>query len=224
MNGLSKTRSLVLRIFVLVCLAAAMCRASAHGGVSLAEDMCAIQIGIYKARFKEFQPSLHGHKQYCEDLPDAAETVFVMEYIHGALGEVPVEFRIIKDVTGHGRNATAADIQRAGNLDKATVFYQPPTVKKDVLTVVKDFKQPGWYIGIVTARHPTLNRVYTAVFPFKVGFAGFGWWPPLVGIAILVQLGYWFSTGRLARWRARLAAGGLPGLLGAQSQPERSHP
>lgn len=206
MNGLLPTRRLVHCAIAVLCLAANSNQADAHGGVAVVEDYCAIQIGIFQAHFKAYQPQIHGHKAFCEDLPNVGETVFVMEYLHGDLGKVPVDFRIIKDITGHGLYATLQDVQRAGNLDKATVFYQPARVKRNVYTVVYDFKEPGWYIGIVTTRHPTLDKTYTVIFPFKVGFTGFGWWPWIGAVAILMQIGYWLASGDLARWRRRLAA------------------
>ena len=219
MNGLLTARRLLHCSMAVLCLAAGADKAAAHGGVAVVEDLCAIQIGIFQAHFKAYQPQIHGHKQFCEDLPDVGETVFVMEYLHGDLGKVPIDFRIIKDITGHGRYASLQDVERAGNLDKATVFYAPPKVKRNVYTVVYDFTEPGWYIGIVTTRHPTLDKVYTVVFPFKVGFAGLGWWPLIGAVAVLAQIGYWLATGDLARWR-ELAAAGIRGVFGTQSQRE----
>ena len=208
MNGLIDARRLVLCCWLAVCcLTLGADGVWAHGGVAVVEDVCAIQIGIFQAHFKAYQPQIHGHKAFCEDLPDVGETVFVMEYLHGDLGQVPIDFRIVKDITGHGRLATLQDVERAGNLDHATVFYAPPVTKRNVYTVVYDFKEPGWYIGIVTTRHPTLDKFYTVVFPFKVGFTGFGWWPLIGVVAVLAQIGYWVANGQLAHWRRQLPAG-----------------
>lgn len=217
MNGFPHARRLAHCLVAVASLTIGANDASAHGGVAVVEDLCAIQIGIFQAHFKAYQPQIHGHKQFCEDLPNVGETVFIMEYLHGDLGRVPIDFRIIKDVTGHGLYASLKDVERIGNLDDATVFYQPPAVKRNVYSVVYDFKEPGWYIGIVTTRHPTLDKVYTVVFPFKVGFSGFGWWPLIAGVALLVQLGYWFASGDLARWRQRLATVGVFRIFGTHT-------
>jgi hypothetical protein len=210
MSGFPKTRWLLHVCAAICALAAVVNQAWAHGGVAVVEDMCAIQIGFFKAHFKAYQPGKHQHQEFCEDLPDAAETVFAMEYLHGDLGTAPIEFRIIKDQTGHGAFASLEDVEKIPDLDAATVLYRPPTIRPDVFTVVYDFTEPGWYIGIVKVKHPTLNKVYTAVFPFKVGFTGFGPLPWLAGLAVLAQLGYWLSSGHLARWRKRFAAKVLP--------------
>jgi hypothetical protein len=206
MKGLSKTRRLLPCCVAMFALTVVAEEARAHGGVAVVEDICAIQIGFFKAHFKAYQPREHQHKEYCEDLPDAAETVFTMEYLHGDLGTAPIEFRIIKDVTGHERYASLQDVEEIDDLDRATVFYRPPTVRPDVFTAVYDFTEPGWYIGIVKVKHPTLDKVYTAIFPFKVGFAGFGPLPWLAALAVLTQLGYWLASGHLSRWRERFNA------------------
>ncbi len=188
---------------IALCLAMIASLAEAHGGVFLAEDQCLIQIGVFSAHFKAYQPRTRQDEQFCEDLPAAAETVFVMEYSHGPLGKVPIDFRIIKDVTGLDKLAKLEDVKRIGNLEGATVFYQAPAVHPHVFTAIHRFTEPGWYVGIVTARHPTLDKTYTAVFPFKVGFAGFGYGPLFAALAICIQLVFWLANGQFSRWRAR---------------------
>ena len=85
----------------------------------------------------------------------------------------------------------------------ATVFYHPATIEPDVFTTVHRFKQPGWYIGIITATPQDTDKIYTAVFPFKVGFIGIGYWPLLIGLIILIQIAYWYMSGSITRWRER---------------------
>ncbi len=75
--------------------------AVAHGVVQEA-DLCVIKVNYLRAHFKVYQPRVSGHEQFCEDLPAASESVFVMEYQHDALASMPIDFRIIRDVTGKG--------------------------------------------------------------------------------------------------------------------------
>ena len=49
-------------------------QAGAHGGVVADGDLCIIKINYLQAHFKIYQPLIDGHEQYCEDLPDAAES------------------------------------------------------------------------------------------------------------------------------------------------------
>jgi hypothetical protein len=180
--------------------------APAHGGVVLEDDICVIQIGFFRAHFTVYQPRTRAREELCEDLPDAAETVFVMEYLHNGLTEMPIDFRIIKDVTGRRRFARWADVAAIQDLDGATVFYQPALVEPDVFAVLHAFDAPGHYIGIVTARQPDTGRVYNAVFPFEVGATGFGYVPLIIGLLVILQINFWIMSGGLARWRARRAA------------------
>ncbi|MEL7185279.1 MAG: FixH family protein, partial [Pseudomonadota bacterium] len=150
--------------------------------------------------FKIYQPRASGHEQYCEDLPVASESVFVMEYEHDSLAIMPIDFRIIRDVTGKGRFARMQDVQEIADLDAVTVFYRHPEIEPDVYAVLHEFKEEGDFIGIVSARHPETGKVYSAVFPFEVGFTGLGYWPIIIGLLVVIQFQYLFMSGRLKHW------------------------
>lgn len=193
----------LLSCSVALCLSLFAQGVNAHGSVGSEDDLCLVRIGYLKAHFKIYLPRTHEHKEFCEDVPEATESVFVMEYVHRSLGEIPIDFRIIRDVTGMGRFANWEHVSMIDELDAATVFYQPATVEPDVFTIVKNFDDPGWYIGIVTALPQDTGKTYIAVFPFKVGFTGFGYWPYMIGFMILLQIHYWYMSGSLSRWRKR---------------------
>jgi hypothetical protein len=186
---------------VLAVLALASQDIFAHGGVVEEDDLCVIKINYFKGHFKIYQPRTSGHKEYCEDLPSATESVFIMEYLHDGMADVPIDFRIIRDVTGKGRFARWEDVAQIDNLAAVTEFYQEAVVEPDVFTVVHEFDQEGDYIGIVTLGTEDSGKIYRAVFPFEVGFTGLGYWPYIVGLLVVIQLQYLFMSGRIARWR-----------------------
>ena len=188
-------------LFACFLLTASWQQVAAHGGVVEEKDLCVITISYLKAHFKIYQPLTDGHEEYCEDLPNATESIFVMEYLHDELSRVPVDFRIIRDVTGKGRFARWEDVAAIEDIDSVTVFYQAPIIEPDVFTVLHDFAEEGEYIGVVTAAPSTGDRQHIAVFPFEVGYIGFGFWPLIVGVLILIQIPYLLMSGRLARWR-----------------------
>jgi hypothetical protein len=191
----------LLATSVALCLYLFAQGVDAHGSVGAEDDLCQVNIGYLKAHFKIYLPRTHGHKEFCEDVPVATESVFVMEYMHRSLGEMPIDFRIIRDVTGMGRFAKWEHVSMIDDLDAATVFYQPAIVEPDVFAIVKNFVDPGWYIGIITALPPDTGKTYMAVFPFQVGFTGFGYWPYMIGLMVLLQIHYWYMSGSLSRWR-----------------------
>jgi hypothetical protein len=172
-----------------------------HGGVVEEADLCVIKISYLKAHFKIYQPLTDGHEEYCEDLPNATESIFVMEYLHDELGRIPVDFRIIHDVTGKGRFARWEDVAAIDDLDAVTVLHQAASIEPDVFTAMYDFSEEGDYIGIVTATPNDGDRLHIAVFPFEVGYTGFGYWPLLVAALLLIQLQYLYMSGRFKRWR-----------------------
>jgi hypothetical protein len=152
-------------LFMMLCN-----HAAAHGGVMIEEDLCIIKFGFYKAHFTIYQPLTSRDREFCEDLPDPGPTIFVMNYLHNSLSQVPVDFRIIRDITGLGRFAKWEDLEKIENLDSYSVFYQSPALRPEgVLMVEHEFDEAGDYIGIVTAGHPSKETVYRAVFPFQVG-------------------------------------------------------
>lgn len=169
---------------------------SAHGGVVGENDLCVINIGYLKAHFKIFVPQQTGHTEYCEDIPVRGESVFVMEYQHGQLSNSEIEFRIIKNVTGKSKFARAEDIAAIDDLDKVTVHYAGPSISPDVYSLLHTFAEDGEYIGIVSAADATANTAYAAVFPFEVGYTGFGIWPWVVAALIVLQLNFWYMTKR----------------------------
>lgn len=173
--------------------------AAAHGSVTPDADLCIIRIGFFKAHFKVYLPESHGHEDFCEDLPGTGNSIFVMEYEHDGLAEVPIDFRIIENVTGQGRFTNLDHVMQLGNLDEVTVFHHPAAIQRDVFTAVHTFEAPGAFVGIVTVARPDGDGVYTAIFPFEAGFTGPGYWPWIIAALILLQLNYLWMGGRLTR-------------------------
>ena len=191
------------------CLANSEQIALAHGGVVFEEDLCVINIGYLQAHFKIYLPQQRQRQEFCEDIPATGESLFVMEYLHPGLDETTIDFRVIRNVTGLGRFAMWEDVARIADLEDVTVFYRAPAVVPGVYSVVHRFDEPGEFIGIVTAVPDDASAPYTAVFPFQVGFTGFGVWPlVLIAIAVL-QLHLWYASGRLQRLFGRLELRGF---------------
>jgi len=161
----------------------------AGGGVLLSEDSCIMTIGFYEAHFTAYQPSTSGDKQFCEDLDDTGDTIFVLDYLHKSLSEVPVDFRIIKNVTSKGEFVQINDIEEIIDIEDVTVFYQKPVIKSNAsYTVSHDFMEEGEYVGIVTAGHPTNSNIYSSVFPFRVGKVSLPW-PIIIFITLILIFG-----------------------------------
>lgn len=177
---------------------------SAHGGVAFEDDLCVINIGFLKAHFTIYQTQSSGSEEFCEDLPAVSDTLFVMEYQHDFLRQMPLDFRIIRDEYDFGIYARWEDVQGIDDLDAVTVFYQPPLIRPEgSLSFNYRFEHPGTYIGIVTAQHPEDARSYNAVFYFQVGGPDYGTLPWFFALALCLQALYWFSNGGLQRWRER---------------------
>lgn len=160
-------------------------RVGAAGGVIGEAGSCMIKIGFYTAHFTIYQPETNGNEEFCEDLPDVGQTLFVLDYLHDSLREVPVDFRILRDATQRGQFTKWQDIQTIDDLEAQTVFYQQGGIHAaGQLTIEHTFDTSGWYIGVVTAPHPTTGEMYHSVFPFQVDGTFFDFWT-VVGILLL---------------------------------------
>lgn len=178
----------------------------AHGSVVDGGEGCVIQFDFYSAHFSIFQPQTRQHREFCEDLPDVTESVFVMEYRHDSLREVPVDFRIMRNTSELGRFVRWPDIEAMGDLDANTVFFQRSPPQTDgVLSILHTFTEPGDYVGVVSAPHPTLEQRYYAVFPFRVGLP---WWQNRwlwLAAVIVIFVGWRMSKNKPATEYRRLA-------------------
>lgn len=173
-----------------------------HGSVVDEGDACVIQFGFYSAHFAIFQPDTMGHESFCEDIPKAEESVFVMEYRHDSMRQVPLEFRIMHNSSGLGRFVRWQDIaaMTADQLSADTVFLQSLPAQPDgVARVLHHFATTGDYIGVVSIPHPSDDILYHAVFPFRVGASAWSNWP--LGLPVLALL--WFAIHRARRSQSR---------------------
>jgi hypothetical protein len=163
----------------------------AAGAVVGEAGSCMIEIGIYTAHFTIYQPDTRDNQEFCEDLPDTGNSLFVLDYLHIGLKDVPVDFRIIRDVDDLGIFARWENIQAIEDIESRTVFYQPGVVRADdQLTVEHDFLEAGGYIGVVSAPHPNREKHYYAVFPFQVGRLDLSGW--FMAAAIVLAAGAYF--------------------------------
>ena len=159
----------------------------AHGGLSLADDVCKLTIGPYTMHFTGYQPEATQEKEFCEDIPATGRTVVALDYIEEALRPLPTEVRIIRD--------TGAGAEGKENLDKITILHIPAKVYPNgSINFEYDFMQPGKFVGLVTVGD---KQEYVSRFPFSVGEPK-GTSPFLLGAiaAVVVAAVVFFLRGR----------------------------
>lgn len=175
MKTVSKiVRGLTHSLLVVTC-ALATGAVFGHGGVSVKDDVCIIMIGRYKAHFTGYLPKERATQEFCEDIPVASESIFVIDYISDELRDMEMDFRIIRDVNNLGVTATYADLGGDSAIKAASVFYKEPEKHpKGILNIRYNFVQEGAYIGVVNVHHLETGLKYTSVFPFSVGRLQYG--------------------------------------------------
>ena len=159
----------------------------AHGGLSLADDVCKLTIGPYTMHFTGYQPDSTQEMEFCEDIPATGRTVVALEYIEEGLRPLPTEVRIIRD--------TGAPESEQGNLDEITILHIPPKVYPNgSINFEYNFTQPGKFVGLVTVSD---KEALVSRFPFSVGEPR-GMSPLLMGGIAVVVVGaaVFFLRGR----------------------------
>jgi hypothetical protein len=127
----------------------------AHGGLSMAEDMCKLTVGPYMMHFSGYQPENTQQQQFCEDIPAIGQTIVVLDYIEQELRTLPAEVRIIKDTGSED------------NLEGITVFHLPAKVYPNgSIDFAYTFDKPGKFVGMVTVGD---QQKHLSRFPFSVG-------------------------------------------------------
>lgn len=170
--------------------------ALAHGGVSVENDLCVMTIGRYRAHFTGYQPRERASQEFCEDIPEFAPAIIVLDFVDMALRKMPIDFRVLRDVNGIGINAKYSDLGTPEDIEKATMFYREPAVHPHgSLSVSLNFEQPGGYIGVLTATDANSGQTLTSVFPFSVGVTD--WWSFLQWFVWPVIFGavFYFGSG-----------------------------
>ena len=135
----------------------------AHGGLSLADDVCKLTIGPYTMHFTGYQPDSTQEKEFCEDIPSTGRTVVALDYIEEALRPMPTEVRVIRDTAGDG----GASVDEK-NLGAITILHLPSKVYSNgSITFEHNFSQPGKFVGLVTITDA--GKQVVSKFPFAVG-------------------------------------------------------
>lgn len=144
--------------------------ALAHGGVSMEDDRCILKVGPYRAHFAGYLPEERASNEFCEDIPVTGKAIIVIDVVDTVLREMELDVRILRDVNDVGNNATFDDLGSAGDIENATLLYEPGQIYPSGSVAVRyRFAEEGRYIGLVTARKPDSDEVLRSVFPFSVG-------------------------------------------------------
>ncbi|MBH2042885.1 MAG: hypothetical protein I8H87_04965 [Comamonadaceae bacterium] len=170
----------LIRTLSSALLAVAAASAWAHGGVGMEDDKCILRIGSDRAHFAGYQPEHRASQEFCEDIPEVGRAVIVIDFIHPALRERVVEFRILRDADGLGAKARYEDLGDKDRIAQRTMVALPAkTYPHGTVTLDHRFSEPGWYIGLLSATDPASGKTETSVFPFRVGVRNYWKYLPL---------------------------------------------
>ncbi len=174
-------------------------KAFAHGGVSIEADKCVLTIGQYLMHFTGYQPENTGGEEFCEDIPGTGHAIIVMDFVDPQLRGMDTDLRIVKTSTW-----SAAQAYKQGDPAEEVLYIPPQKYRGGSITVDRSFTEPGYFVGIVTAKG---NEQIASVFPFSVGY-GIGAFSGgkggrnftlAIGVVFVILVGgavYWYGTRR----------------------------
>lgn len=159
------------------------------------DDKCVMKIGDLRAHFTGYQPEKRATQEFCEDIPELGHAIIVVDFVNKVLREQDVEFRVLRDVKNLKSRGRYEDLGSAQDIEAATVVGLPQQrYPRGTLTFEHRFEQPGWYIGILTAKDPGTGKELHSVFPFMVGMNhAWKYVPAFVLVLGLSGLAYWLS-------------------------------
>lgn len=156
--------------------------ASPHGGIGIDEDPCVRRAGLYLIHFAAYQPQVDPTAEYCDEIPQAANAIFVFDLVDRELRQQPAAIRIERAL----EDGTSSDPL----LSIPAQLYPTGVVNTEFR-----FDGPGEYFAVVSLEDP--SRVIR--FPIRVAM----WsrdWIPWAGFALLVGIPFgYFAFTRLKR-------------------------
>ena len=163
-------RGLAAWLLAMVLLTSA---AYAHGGVGMVDNRCVLRIGKDIMFFTGYQPQ-NSREEFCDDVPNAGQTVVALDMQETELRDMLTEIRLIKDDGSHTQMnglpvLTDADLADKAALDAVSIAYFPPKkYPTGTLTFEHTFPENGKFIGIVTVENDH-GQKFVSQFPFAVG-------------------------------------------------------
>lgn len=154
----------------------------AHGGVGIDEDPCVRRAGLYLIHFAVYQPQVNPTEEYCDQIPQAGNAIFVFDLVDRELRQEPAAITIERSV-------------EPGTPSEPLLLIPAQLYPTGVVNTEFRFDEPGEYAAVVTLEEP--ERIIR--FPIRVEMWSRSW-VPLGGLALLVgiPLGY-FAFTRLKR-------------------------
>lgn len=162
--------------------------ASAHGNVSINEDMCVQRVGGNLIHFNAYQPQNEAMAQYCTDIPGEGDTFLVVDLVDPGLRNMPVGVRVVRGLSETAENETVA--------------YWPPSIHLDGVVRGEAKLAKGLYKVIITPEGFSPSSYLLRVQQIDYGKMARNAIGPLTVLLLLALIGYELSKSkRLRNWR-----------------------
>jgi hypothetical protein len=164
---------------------------SAHGNVSLEDDICVRRVGGNMVHFSAYQPQFEPKAQYCTEIPEGGDTFLVVDLVDHGLRNMPVGVQIVRGEGGDEKD------------EDQTVAYWRPVTHPDGVVRGEAKLDKGLYKLIITVEG--LSPSYYLLRVQQVDYSKLGRKAVGPAMVLLVLAIVWYElskSGRVRSWWA----------------------
>jgi hypothetical protein len=148
---------------VVCCFFSFLPLASAHGGGSLNNETCFVEMGDFHIGLVGYQPQEHPKDKFCDAYPSLGPTVLTFDFVDAKVRQMKTGVKIV-EAKGFFDSAPV-DSEGLGE----TIASEEPSIRsKGLMTIAHEFKNPGKFIALVSVVDDQ-GIEQTGWFPFTVG-------------------------------------------------------
>lgn len=150
--------------------------AYAHGGGSLDNGTCFVEMGDFHIGLVGYQPQEHPKDKFCDSFPSLGPTVLTFDFVDAKFREMKTGVKIVE-----AKNLFEAD--GVESTEKIITIKEPSIRSKGLMSVSHEFKKPGNFVAMLTVVDSKGNE-QVGQFPFSVGASFSQSGPIIVGIVL----------------------------------------
>ena len=159
----------------------------ACGDVAFESDPCKYMVGSHTVHFETFQGTVWA-RQPCDEIPSVGNASLSIDILDKELRAMQTGVRIFSADSWSAARNFKNDVQ-----GKELVQWPAKTYPTGVIGLTHDFREPGYFVGVVTLEDRKSGEKHVLRFPFRVAKAGETHWLAIFLVAVfLAAAGYYY--------------------------------
>lgn len=157
------------------------------GDVAFESDPCKYMVGSHTVHFETFQGSVWARNP-CDEIPSIGSASLSIDILDKELRAMQTGVRIFSADSWSAARNSKNDAQ-----GKELVQWPAKTYPTGVISLTHDFRQPGYFVGVVTLEDVKSGKKHVLRLPFRVAKAAETNWLAILLVAVvLAAAGYYY--------------------------------